>query len=232
MARTRAGIVVLARMASTRLPGKAMASIGGRAILEQCLYRMIISGVGRVVLATTTRDEDDALAAIGQRMGALVTRGDADDVLGRTAQAAQEFDLDPVVRATADNPAVDIQAPGRLIAALRELGADYVREEGLPYGAGVEVMTAAALQNAAATATDAYDREHVTPFLRRRTDLFRSISVAAPAPLHRPSLSLTVDTPQDLAWVRELFERVGKDIPSLRELIEAAGRATIQHEVA
>jgi spore coat polysaccharide biosynthesis protein SpsF len=232
MARTRAGIVLLARMASTRLPGKAMAAIGGRVILEQCLSRMIASGVGRVVLATTTGAEDDALAAIARRMGALVTRGDADDVLGRTARAVQEFDLDPVVRATADNPAVDIQAPGRLLAALRALGADYIREEGLPYGAGVEAMTAAALQHAAAVATDSYDREHVTPFLRRRTDLFRSVSIPAPAPLHRPSLSLTVDTPEDLAWVRELFFRVGRENPSLRELIAAAGRATVHHEVA
>jgi spore coat polysaccharide biosynthesis protein SpsF (cytidylyltransferase family) len=232
MARTRAGIVLLARMASSRLPGKAMASIGSRVILGHCVARMIASGVGRVVLATTTRPEDDVLAEIARRMGALVTRGDADDVLGRTAQAVNEFDLDPVVRATADNPAVDIQAPGRLLAALRELRADYVREEGLPYGGGVEAMTAAALQYAAANATEAYDREHVTPFLRRRTDLFRSIAVPAPAPLHRPSLSLTVDTAEDLAWVRELFARVGKENPSLRALIAAAGRSTLQHEVA
>jgi spore coat polysaccharide biosynthesis protein SpsF len=229
--RTRAGIVLLARAASTRLPHKALEPIGTRCILERCLHRLTLSGVGRVVLATTTCDEDDQLAAIAHRCGAHVARGDADDVLGRMANAAAEFDLDPIVRATGDNPAVDIQAPGRTIAALRHLSADYIREEGLPWGAGVEAMTASALQQAAALANDAYDREHVTTFIRRRTDLFRVVAIPVPTPIFRPSLSLTVDTPEDLARVRELFARVTSDEPSLRALIMAAGRP-VHHEVA
>src|SRR5262249_1929511 len=106
-----------------------------------------------------------------------------------------------------------------------------VCEDGLPYGAGVEAMTAGALRLAAALATDDYDREHVTPFIRRRTELFNAITIPAPAPLFRPALRVTVDTPAALAWVRELFGRVGSDKPSLRDLIAAAGRS-VQHEVA
>ncbi len=229
--RTRAGIVLLSRLASTRLPRKALAPIGGALLIEHCLRRLISSGVGRVVLATTTNAEDDELAAVAQRFGALVTRGDAEDVLGRVVQAAEEFDLDPIVRATGDNPAVDVLAPGRMLAALRQMAADYVREEGLPYGTCVEAMTAAAVRRAAELATDQQDREHVTTFIRRRTDLFRAISLQAPAPLHRPSLRLTVDTAEDLAWVSELFARAGGDEPSLRELISVSGRP-LHHEVA
>lgn len=229
--RTRTGIVLLSRLASTRLPGKALETVRGMRIIERCLHRLTASGVGRVVLATTTRPEDDELADIARSFGALVTRGDSEDVLGRTAEAVVQFDLDPIVRATGDNPAVDIQAPGRTLAALRHQRADYVREEGLPWGAGVEAMTASALFQAAALAHESYDREHVTTFIRRRTDLFRVASIQAPVPLFRPSLSLTVDTPEDLARVRELFARVTSDEPSLRELIVAAGRM-LHHEVA
>ena len=229
--RSRAGIVLLARMASTRLHRKALEPIGARRMIEHCLHRLTASGVGRVVLATTTGHEDDELAAIAHRFGALVARGDADDVLGRTADAAAQFELDPVVRATGYNPAVDIQAQGRTLAALRNLPVDYVREEGIPWGAGVESMTAAALRTAAELATDAYDREHVTTFIRRRTDLFRIACIPVPAPIFRPSLSLTVDTPEDLARVRELFGRAHRDEPSLRDLIAAAGRPA-HHEVA
>ena len=227
----RAGIVLLARTASTRLPGKALEPIGGRTILEHCLQRLIASGVGPVILATTTRPEDDALATIARRYGALVTRGDSDDVLGRTWQAAREFELDVVLRATGDNPAVDIHTSARVVAALRDSDADYGMEDGLPYGAAVEGMTAAALEYAAEAASDPYDREHVTTFIRRRTDLFRVVKPAAPVPLRRPSLRLTVDTAEDLAWVRELFARTGSDMPSLRELIEVAGR-DVEVEVA
>jgi spore coat polysaccharide biosynthesis protein SpsF len=225
------GIVLLARMASSRLPGKALQTVGGWVILEHCLRRLMASGVARVVLATTTQPEDNALVEVARRIGVPVFRGDSDDVLGRTVRAAEEFGFDPVVRATGDNPAVDILAPGRVLAALRASHADYVREEGLPYGAAVEAMTAAALGRAAELATDADDREHVTTFIRRRTDLFRVVTVAAPAPLCRPSLRLTVDTPEDLAWVRELFARVRTEYPPLRRLIEAAGHR-LQVEVA
>src|SRR5688572_1998172 len=126
--RTAAGIVLQARYASTRLRGKALEPMGGRTILEQCLRRLVRAGVARVVLATTTEPEDDALAAVSMRMGVAVYRGDRDDVLGRFSEAAHQFGLDPVLRATADNPAVDVQSPGRVLAALRATGADYIRE--------------------------------------------------------------------------------------------------------
>jgi spore coat polysaccharide biosynthesis protein SpsF len=222
--RTQAGIILQARYASTRLPGKALEPVGGRSILEQCLGRLIRAGVARVVLATTTQSEDDVLEGVARRLGVAVFRGDADDVLGRFSAAARQFNLDPVLRATGDNPAVDTQGPGRVLAALQSTQADYIREEGLPLGACVEGMTADALHRAARLATDAADREHVTTFIRNRRDLFRVTQVAAPAPLTQPSLRLTVDTAEDLAWVRELFFRAGSDDPSLSALIDAAGR--------
>jgi len=221
--RTSAGIILQARYGSTRLRGKALEPMGGRTILEQCLRRLVQAGVARVVLATTIHAEDDVLAAVATRMGVGVYRGDRDDVLGRFAEAASVFGLDPVLRATADNPAVDVQAPGRVIAALRGTEADYIREQGLPLGSAVEGMTAEALHRAARLATDPYDREHVTTFILKRRDLFRVTEVEAPAPLRRPSLRLTVDTNEDLAWVRELFSRTGSDDPSLSTLIAASG---------
>jgi len=221
--RTQAGIILQARYASNRLRGKALEQVGGRTILEQCLRRLVQPGVARVVLATTTQPEDDALEAVAKRLGVAVYRGDRDDVLKRFAEAARRFELDPVLRATADNPAVDTQSPGRVIAALRQTQAEYIREEGLPLGASVEGMTADALQRAARLATDPYDREHVTPFIMKRRDLFRVTFVDAPEPLRWPSLRLTVDTHEDLGWVRELFARTGSEDPSLARLIAASG---------
>lgn len=223
--RTRAGIILQARFGSTRLKGKALEPIGGCSMLERCLRRLIASGVARVVLATTRAAEDDALEAIATRLGVATYRGDTNDVLGRFVEAAAAFDLDPIVRATADNPAVDIQGPGRLLAVLRTPGVEYVREEGLPFGAGVEAFTADALIRAAARARGPYDREHVTTFMRRHPQLFCVRELAAPAPLWRPLLRLTVDTRQDLEWMRELFFRAGSDEPSIAELIASAGRS-------
>lgn len=221
--RTHAGIILQARYGSTRLRGKALQPVGGRTMLEQCLRRLIRAGVARVVLATTREPEDDVLAMIATRMGVPVFRGETDDVLRRLSDAAHAFNLDPLLRATGDNPAVDVQAPGRVLAALQMTQADYIREEGLPWGACVEGMRAAALHRAAALAVDAADREHVTTFIRNRRDLFRVTQIEAPAPLACPSLRLTVDTAEDLAWVRELYFRAQSDDPTLAELIAASG---------
>jgi len=174
------------------------------------------------VLATTTLDEDDALCDLATRLGIAVFRGSETDVLARMVEAAEAFDLDPVIRATGDNPAVDIDAPGRSLAALNGLHADYVWEEGLPYGASVEVVRRATLLRAAREARDPDDREHVTTWVKRRGDLWNLAFPAPPMPLRRPEVRLTVDTADDLAHVRALFARVRTEQPSLRALIEAS----------
>src|SRR5262245_58236394 len=222
--RPRAGIILQARLGSARLPGKALAPIAGKSILAHCLRRLMFAGVAPVVLATTDRPEDLALVDVARHLGASVFRGDADDVLCRFVAAANAFGFESIVRATGDNPGTDIQAPGRLLAVLRTTEADYVYEEGLPYGAAVEAVTRDALDRAAREATRPDDREHVTTYVRRHSHRFHIVQLAAPTPLRRPDVRLTVDTATDLAHVRSLFERTGQDMPSLRQLIEVAGR--------
>jgi spore coat polysaccharide biosynthesis protein SpsF len=219
---SRPGILLQARLASTRLPGKALELIQDRPLLEHCLSRLVAAGVARVVLATTTLEEDSVLCDLATRLGVAVYRGSDTDVLARMAGAAEAFDLDPVVRATGDNPAVDIDAAGRTLAALNGLHADYVCEDGLPYGAAVEAVTREALLRAAREARDPDDREHVTTWVKRRSDLWNLAYPAPPMPLRRPDLRVTVDTPADLAYVRALFAHAGTDQPPLRALIEAA----------
>jgi spore coat polysaccharide biosynthesis protein SpsF len=226
----RPGIILQARLASQRLPGKALVEIGGQSILEHCLRRLIASGT-KVVLATTQQPDDDALAAVATRLNVAVFRGDEHDVLRRYLRCAEQFRLDPVLRATADNPGVDMLAPSRVLAALIESGADYLREEGLPCGAAVEGVRTSALATADVLAREAYDREHVTTYIRRHTDGFRVVERRAPAALTAPDLRLTIDTPEDLSYVRELFARAGGDMPSLTALIDAAGPA-VKTEVA
>ncbi len=218
----RPGIILQARLGSRRLPGKVLARVGQATVLEHCLGRLLASGVARVVLATTTRPEDDAVATCGERAGVAVFRGSSEDVLGRFAQAAEQFELDPVIRATADNPAVDPAAPERLLTLLKDTGADYASEVGLPVGGGVEAMAAAALHYSASAATAVYDREHVTTFIKNNPRTFRLVSQTAPRRMQAPSLSLTVDTPEDLAWVNRLFAAINDPEPRLETLIAAA----------
>jgi spore coat polysaccharide biosynthesis protein SpsF len=217
-------IILQARMASTRLPGKALASIGVRTLIGHCLARLRIGGAAPVVLATTTNQEDDVLVATATKYGVPAVRGSADDVLGRYVLAAQSIGARLVVRATGDNPAVDIGAPGRVLAALRSTRADHVIEDGMPYGGAVEGVTVEALVRASRLATSAADREHVTPWIRRDRTRFTAVQIPAPAALRRPDVRVTVDTRNDLAFMQDVAARMNNwsEEPELRSIIAVA----------
>ena len=204
----RAAIVIQARMGSARLPGKSLAPIGGRSLLARVVERLLHQGELPVVLATTTLLADDMLCEEADRLGGTVVRGSADDVLGRYAFAASLLGAPAIIRATADNPAVDLDAPLRTLDFLLRSGADYVVDYGLPLGGTVEAMTTAALVRAAALATEPYDREHVTPFVRR-DGRSRAIDALAPTALRRPDLRFTVDTADDLDYLRRIYHEAG-----------------------
>lgn len=207
-AQGKALIVLQARMGSSRLPGKVLAPVADSSILSHCIRRLLAARVGRVIVATTTRPEDAAVVAEAERHGVRAFRGASEDVLDRFVQATVAWTGEYVLRATADNPLVDIGAAARVLKVL-EAGADYCVEEGLPVGAAVEGMRTSALRATAALAQTPYDREHVTPFLKRHPRRFAVWPLAAPVELRRPALRLTVDTREDLAYVRSLVEEVG-----------------------
>jgi len=229
----RAAIVIQARMGSARLPGKSLAPIGGRSLLARVVERLLHQRELPVVLATTTLLEDDMLCEEADRLGVTVVRGSADDVLGRYAFAASLIGVPAIIRATADNPAVDLDAPLRTLDILLRSGADYVVDYGLPLGGTVEAMTTAALVRAAALATDGYDREHVTPYVRRDARS-RAIDALAPTALRRPELRFTVDTAEDLDYMRRIYHEAGPaESPwPLDAFIAAADRLRARAEAA
>lgn len=220
-------IILQARMASSRLPGKALRRIGDRTLLGHCLARLQESGAAPIVLATTRRRDDDPLADAAAQAGVAVFRGSEHDVLDRFVGAADAVGARFVVRATADNPAVDVDAPARVLALLRASGCDHISEPDLPYGAAVEAVTVEALKRALRLAVDPSDREHVTTLIRRDTANFSALAVEAPEGLRRPDVRLTVDTPDDLAFMRGLYAGVGRGSgePPLAAFIAAADEA-------
>jgi spore coat polysaccharide biosynthesis protein SpsF len=224
MTRSDAVIILQARMASTRLPRKALAHVGGRTLLARCLERLRRSAAAPVLLATTTEPEDDVLDAEAQRLGIPTFRGARDDVLTRFIEAAAVVGARFVIRATADNPAVDMDAPSRVLNWICRTDADHVVERGLPYGAAVEAVSVEALCRAGARTDDPVDREHVTALIRRDLVRFNALEIDAPSSLSRPDLRLTVDTADDLHFMNQIWIRLGNpsEEPPLAAIIAAA----------
>jgi spore coat polysaccharide biosynthesis protein SpsF len=110
-----------------------------------------------------------------------------------------------------------------VVAAWRTSDADYVANviepRTYPVGMDTEVVSVEALLAADAEASDPYDREHVTPFVRSRPERFPQEPVRLQPP--RPDVRLTLDTPEDLERLRAVVAATGPK-PVLQELIAAA----------
>ena len=203
-------IIVQARMTSTRLPGKVLLPLAGEPMLTRLVERLRrVQRADGIVIATTTNATDDPIAALCSQLGMPCHRGSDHDVLSRYADAARLHGADTVVRITSDCPLIDPALIDQTIAAYDEGGSDYVSNmlpPTWPYGMAVEVFSAAALAQAHAEATQAAEREHVTPFLYWHPERYRLRNVASPVDLsqHR----WTVDTPEDYELVGRLFDHL------------------------
>jgi spore coat polysaccharide biosynthesis protein SpsF len=214
--------VIQARMGSSRLPGKILALIGDRPLIEWTIAAMRdVHSITDLVVATTDEPVDDQLVAALEGKVA-VHRGPVFDVLTRCWDAVAPYEPTIVVRQTADNPFVDPSVVERQIACLKE-GFDYVGCPGWPRGIAGEAATAAALGQAAREARDPAEREHVMPFLYARPERFRIGALAAPEGLshHR----YTVDTDADLAFARAIAARLHHGPPVHLEELDALIKA-------
>ncbi|MEZ5182875.1 MAG: glycosyltransferase family protein [Acidimicrobiales bacterium] len=223
-------IVVQARAGSTRLPGKVLADLGGQPMLGFQLHRLLpITDRLRatIVVATSDLPGDDAVAAVAEHVGVGVVRGSEADVLGRYAIALAQHPADTVVRLTGDCPLTDPFIVEAAISLHLETGADYtsnVLPRSYPKGLDVEVLSARALRHAELEATEAADREHVTPYLYRRPERFRLANLHSGQNLGEEWW--TVDTPADLDRLREIVALVPDPlVASWNRILSVVGRA-------
>ncbi len=212
-------IVVQARTGSTRLPGKVLAPLGGRPMLRYQLDRLLAGTRHLVVVATSTLDRDDAVAALAATVGVECVRGPETDVLARFVAVLDAHpEADAVIRLTGDCPLVDPALVEEVWSTHVRAGADYtsnVFPRTYPKGLDVEVVSAAALRTAAAESVDPDEREHVLPFVYRRPNRFRLAAVIARTAdqdqeqVHDLDLAharWVVDTAPDLDEIRRIVD--------------------------
>ena len=224
--RTRVVAVVNVRMGSTRLPGKALLPICGKPLLDHLLDRLgRARTLDSVVVATSTRNIDDAIAIHCSRRGVHCFRGSEEDVLSRTLGALKSADAQVGVVVFGDGPLIDPAIVDRLVETYRRADppCDFVSNDLLttyPPGMEVEVFAVAALADADAQCADARIREHGTLYVRRAPGRYKLLNVEAPAHLRRPELELEVDTPIDVEVIEAIVRNFdGRADFTLEEII-------------
>ena len=204
---TKTAAVLQVRTGSSRLPGKALRLLAGAPMLERQIERVRRARrLDELIIATSTRGDDDPIAALCARVGVRCHRGSLEDVLDRVHAAAALAAPSHVVRLTGDCPLADPQLIDRVVAFCIEGGYDYASntvEPTFPDGLDVEAMRFEALATAWREARLGSEREHVTPFLYKNAQRFRTGSFKAARDLSH--LRWTVDEPDDLALAERIY---------------------------
>ena len=237
--------IIQGRMSSSRLPGKILADIAGQPMLQRVFLRTSrATTVTETIFATTNDPSDDPVAEYCDFSGIPFTRGSLYDVLDRYYQTAKQAKADVVVRVTADCPVIDSGLIDNVVKALIEtedrrfdfvanrLPPPYHRT--YPIGLDVEACTFDNLEEAWKKSKEAFQREHVMPYLYEGVELEtidrqlqtgmspRGFNIAL---LHHTTdfgdYRWTVDTPEDLEFMRQVYSRFdGRDDFSWKEVLD------------
>ena len=205
--------IIQAHMGSTRLPGKVMCDIEGSSMLARVVRRTRRARkLDQVVVACATDPVDDVLLPECAKLGVEVFRGSDTDVLDRYLGAASHFQATTIVRITSDCPLIDPEIIDQVVAAFEQAGPDYaanILQRTYPRGLDTEVFRLSGLERCWGEAREKYQRVHVTPYFYQNPDKFRLLNVFGVCD-YSP-YRWTVDTPEDLEFVRRIYRHLGSD---------------------
>jgi spore coat polysaccharide biosynthesis protein SpsF len=221
--------IILARMGSSRLPGKSLIKINGVPLIKLVYNRVLRSkNIKKTIVATSTNSKDDALKDYCEKGKIPVFRGSENDVLKRFFDCSlKEYKKSPinaVVRVTADAPFFEPNLADEMINKLMENNLDYIHNrhlEGPPIGFHSEVISYKTLRNLNENIKDKKEREHVTLHVLKPKNRsgFKIGFSDVPAEFRRPGYRLVIDEKKDLELVSEIYKNLGENA-SLKEVIE------------
>ncbi len=205
------GVIIQARMGSSRRPGKVLHPIAGQPMLQLLLQRLErCSGLRDVVVATSDTPSDDPVEEFCQQTGVTCRRGSLHNVASRFNDILTEFSWNYFVRLCGDSPLLDQEIVRQAIYIARppvDLVTN-VKPRTFPRGQSVEVIRTAVFQDAFPEMSLADDLEHVTPYLYRNTEALHVQSFTAKRDYSH--IHLAVDTPRHMEIVEGMVSSMKK----------------------
>ena len=208
--------ILQARMSSNRLPNKVLLPIAGVPMLQRQIQRIQrAKQIERLTIATSRETSDDPIEALCKKLRINCYRGSLNDVLDRMYQAALQTSSSHVVRLTGDCPLVDPVLIDVHITRHLNNNNDYTSntlEPTFPDGLDIEVIRFETLQLAWRESTTPSQREHVTPFIYGDPTRFQLENILSEKALNH--LRWTVDEPEDLKFVRSVYDELHESNPN------------------
>lgn len=210
--------ILQARITSQRLPSKVLMTILGRPMLELQIERILrCKKIDQLIVATSINQEDDPIDTLCKKMEISCFRGDLANVLDRFYQAARRYRPQHVVRLTGDCPLTDPMLIDELIEFYLARKCDYAsncQEPTLPDGLDAEIFSFETLAQTWQEAKLPSHLEHVTQFMNSQPQRFTIASYKYHQDLSR--YRWVVDEPEDLEFVRKIYEKLYPSNPEFR----------------
>jgi spore coat polysaccharide biosynthesis protein SpsF len=208
------GVIVQARMGSSRLPGKVMLEAAGKPLLGHLNDRLkLAQTLERICVATTTESRDQAIVDFCDSHNILVFRGSETDVLDRYYQAAMHYNLDVIVRVTSDCPLIDPVLIDKMVQFFRKHNHDYDLVTNrhpltFPDGTDFDVMSIEKLKYVWEHAAEPHQREHTVPYFWESG--MRVYNFEHPDKLFRQH-RWTLDYPEDYELINRIITGLYRD---------------------
>jgi spore coat polysaccharide biosynthesis protein SpsF len=218
-------IFIQARMSSTRCPGKMMADIGGRPMLQRVVDRFQGRLGLETIVVTSEETSDDLLSTFCRESKISCFRGPLDDVVARYLLAGEAFGVEHVIRICGDSPWIDNGVVQALLEVGKNESADVfsnVSPRSFPKGQSVESFSLDLLRDYHGV-MDTQDLEHVTRYFYRHPEQFSIFNMKSERDYSH--LDMTVDQSCQLEICRKIHKLSEGRCWSLShlELIETYG---------
>lgn len=210
------GVIIQARMGSTRLPGKVLKFLSeNETVLDVLIKRLKLSNfLDEIIIATTLDPKNSVIINVAKSYNVSYFVGSEENVLERYYQAAKEFDIDIVIRVTSDCPFIDPKVLDNMIEFYLKNDYDFVRNTNrekttnFPIGFDIEIFSFEVLEEAQFAQTTDFEKEHVTDYIHSRKDEFKIFYYDNKNLKRLPDLRLTIDEQEDLIMCREVYNKL------------------------
>lgn len=202
------GILIQARLSSSRFPGKMLKNLGEIPLVHYVYNRCKVSiKADLVAVITSTENSDDPLYEYCRNCDITVFRGDLENVLSRYIQAAKHFEVDLISRVCGDSPFVDIFYIDKILQSMVDDKREYMSVMGSFNGFVSEAVSLKTLLNVQKFTNSYSDLEHVTKYIRKNINIFNhKILDMKLMPEKFQNVTLTIDYENDLELANSIIK--------------------------
>ena len=204
----RVGVLIQARLTSSRLPKKVLLKIKNKSLIEIMYSRIRFSKIFKNIYFIIPDNKKNILLFNFLKNKKIpVMRGDEADVMKRYYIIAKKKKISTIVRLTGDCPLIDYKICEELLKKFQQKKLDYICT-GKTYADGLdcEIFSYKSLENAMINyKRNKQEKEHVTYFFKKRKKLFKTLVINKKN--NDNKIRITIDYKNDFLLMKKIIEK-------------------------